>query len=570
MIMFAVIAIGVNRTVGPRVDSMVYFLVFPMNKTRKGSADVALNIRPAPSTVRTARTLGTAVAALSALAVLASCTSAVGERINAADGDAVDGGTVRIGASTDLSPKTLYSGINTAERAVIGNVFENLTRYDHDSLDPRPVLAESWETDDTTVTVNLQDDVSFHNGESLDSQDVKASFENYADPERAGQLARTAGQIEDIGTPDPLTVEFTFGQPINNIFDLFEHVPIIEDSTLDGFNAGTDFTGTGPYSFDHWDKGNSFSLDSFDDHHDGGPQLDGIEVVVVPDSQTQFAQLRSGQLDVLPEAAPRDAEALGDNDLFTVFDTPGTGDAYYAGFNVDSPTFADKRVRQAVALTMDRDRILEEVYQGRGVTQSLPWSEDSPAYDREKNDTYQRDVDRARDLVAAVEDENGPLPQPTLNYRSGSSTEQNNAQIIAANLAEIGIDLTLEPLENGVQLEKLRNSGFSDMWLLGHGFGQFVPSTLTVSAFPFNSEKNASNFQDHAYSAAAQDAWTTGDAESPEAHAAYDRLNDILLDEAFLVELLRPDTPIVTTSTLHDVQWGKRGELTFANAYFTE
>lgn len=517
------------------------------------------------------------MAALTALAVLASCTSAVGERLDAADGDAVDGGTIRVGTSTDLSPKTLYSGGEFSELAITGNVFENLTKYDHDGLEPQPVLAESWDVtkpDDksngTTVTVNLRDNVTFHNGEKLDSEDVKASFENYSDPSRSGQLARTAQQITTIDTPDPSTVVFDADQQINNIFDLFEFVPIIEDSTIDDFNTGADFTGTGPFTFDEWQRGSHLDLGANEDYWGKTPTIDGIEVVVVPDEQTQFAQLRSGQLDLLPHANPRDAEALENNDLFNVTEASGTGETYYTGMNVRSPTFRDKRVRQAVALAADRDRILEEVYQGRGHTQSLPWPENSPAYDEEKNNTYQRDTEHARELVEQVEQENGPLPPTKLTYAGASSKEKNTAQILAANLEGIGIKVELEPLEAGVVSEKLRNSGFEGIWLLSHNFVQYAPSTLTVSAFPFNSEKNASNFYDDDYKKAAQDAWTAGDPESTDAQAAYGRLNDTLLDQAFLVELLRPDAPIVTSSNLHDVGWTKRSELTFADAYFTE
>lgn len=521
-----------------------------------------------------------AAAALTGLALLTSCTSAVGERLDAADGEAVDGGTVRVGTAEDLSPKTLYAGIGTAERTVTANVFENLTTYDHDSsgtdpggLEPQPVLAESWDVDSsdgTTVTVHLRDDVTFHNGDDLDSDDVRASFENYADPARAGQFSRTAQQITDIGTPDPLTAVFRFAEPINNIFDLFAHVPVLDDATVDDFNAGTGFNGTGPFTFDTWQKGNHFSLTANDDYRTGRPTLDGVDVVVVPDAQTQFAQLRSGQLDVLSEAQPRDAEALEDNDLFTVFNTTGTGGTYYAGMNVEAPTFRDKRVRQAVGLAVDRDRILDEVYQGRGYTQSLPWPQDSPAYDGEKNDTYQRDTDRARQLVEDVEADAGPLPTATLSYRGSDQTQRNTAQIVAANLADVGIDVDLEPLEAGVHAEKLRSGSFDGLWLLSHDFVQYDPSSLIVNAFPFNSEKNASNFHDDAYSAVTQRAWTAGDPQGPEAQAAYDDLNDILLDEAFLVELIRPDSPVVTSSALHDVGWTKRSELTFADAYFTE
>lgn len=122
-------------------------------------------------------------------------------------------------------------------------------------------------------------------------------------------------------------------------------------------------------------------------------------------------------------------------------------------------------------------------------------------------------------------------------------------------------------------IDRLRGGTFDGLWVLGHSFAQYTPSTLSVSAFLFNSEKNASNFLDDNYATDATDAtdaWTVADPDGPEASTIYRRLNKDLLEDAFILELVAPDSPLVTTSALHGVTWSKRSELDLAHAYLTE
>ncbi len=266
------------------------------------------------------------------------------------------------------------------------------------------------------------------------------------------------------------------------------------------------------------------------------------------------------------DGGARDAEVLEGNDLFRVLDRTGVDGNIYAGLNTRHPGLTDGRVRQAIGSTIDRDHILEEVFRGRGRATSLPWPTYSPAYDEVANEHYTRDTDRARQLLAEAGGAE-TVPEIPVSYTAGSGSEQNIAQIIAANLDEIGLRTRLDPQENTVMIDRLRSGSFDGLWVLGHSFAQYTPSTLSVSAFPFNSAKNASNFLDDDY---ATDAWTVADADSPGASTIYRRLNNDLLEDAFILELVAPDSPLVTTSALHGVTWSKRAELDLAHAYLTE
>lgn len=505
--------------------------------------------------------------ALVAALALTGCTSAVAARKDAASGQRVAGGIVRVGSGIDLRPASIYSGGTTPAATITGLVFETLTRYEKDDLTPRPVLAKSWQVSDDgkAISISLRDDARFADGASLTAADVQASFENYADPSHTGQLARVAQQISSFEIHDDHDITFHLENQINNLFDLFDRVPIIERSTIADFNVGKTFSGTGPFEFDSWTPGSSITFSRNPNYWGEPATIDGVEVVVTPNEQTLASQVRSGQLDLVDAINPRDAEAFSSSPLYHVEDKVGAENLVYAGFNVNAPGLQDKRVRQAIAYAIDRQRILDEVYRGRGSTASLPWSRYSPAFDAQKNERFGRDLDKARELLA----EAGPVPPQTLTYTSNSLRYQNIAQIIQANLRDIGIDVTLEPVEATDLSTRLTEGKFSSMWLLEHSFGQFTPSTLVTSAFPFNSKKNASNFLDADYDSHVVKSWRNADPLGPESRSAYAALNDDFLDDVFLTDLVAPEMPLLTGSNLHDVDWLKRGEINLSHAYFT-
>lgn len=501
-----------------------------------------------------------------AVGLLSACTSAVGQQATAADGEPVEGGTVRIGTTSDLTPSLVFAGTKPSEQTLTGLVYDQLVSYPADGLDPQPELAESWRVspDSLAISLDLREDVTFHDGRPFTSKDVEFSLRTYADPAYAGQLARVAQMITGYDTSDPHRIELKLADRANNIFDLLAIVPIIDEGSFEGWVTGEEYIGTGAFEFVEWYPGSRVEFKANREYWGGAPTVDGAELLVIPDQQTQFSQLRSGQLDLLADSLPRDVKAVEDNPTFSVVNTAGTGSMVYAGANVTAPGLDDPQVRQAINLVVDRKRIVEEVYQGRARATSLPWPKYSPAYEADA-DEPERDVERARKLVDQV----GNIPPITISYGTNSLEHQDIAQIIAANLAELGIETTLEPVEYTTIISQLRNGSFPGLWILGHGFAQYNPATLVTSAFPFNSAKNSSNFVDKAYAADVQRSWRTTDPSSPEAVAAYRALNDHLLNQSFVIELVSPDSEVITAGNLHGIGWSKRGELDLSDAYFT-
>lgn len=217
---------------------------------------------------------------------------------------------------------------------------------------------------------------------------------------------------------------------------------------------------------------------------------------------------------------------------------------------------------------MDRERILEEVYRGRGRSSALPWPTYSPAYDPAA-DQPNRDLEKARRLVEEAAAE-GEIPVLPITVPSSSLPLQSTAQIVADNLEEIGVRTRIEPLDPATNTNHLINGTYPGLWVYSHTFAQYHPATLVTAAFPFNTEKNASNFHDEDYSRHATQAWQVPDPDGEEAQAAYRELNRDLLEHNFLIELALPETEVLTSGSLAGVSWNKFGLYDLSEAHFTQ
>lgn len=500
---------------------------------------------------------------------LTGCTSAVQQaRTENANATAQEGGRLRIATTRDLVPATFYQGASDAQTLIAGLVYDHLIDYPADSLEPQPKLATGWQIspDGRTVTVDLREGVTFHDGRPFTSADVEFSLKAYADPAHVGQLARTAQAITAYDTSAPHRIVLTLAHPVSNLFDLFAIAPIIDQNTAAQFFAGERYNGTGAFTFTNWTKGTKLDFSANPAYWDGKPRLDGVELQIVPDQQTQAAQLRSGQLDLVLTPSVRDADAFATTPGFEAVSATGTLVSNYLGTNVTAPGLSDVRARIAIALAVDRDRILEEVFQGHGSNANLPWPEYSPAFDSGLNRTHGTDEAAARALLAEV----GPLQPIPLAYIAGDPNGERIAQIVQSDLAEVGVTVTLEPKESTLFLKDLVAGTHRGLWIAGHTFAQYNPATLTVSAYPFNSDKNSSNFVDAEYKANAEAAWKSADPTSADARAAYAALNDDLLENLFLIELVTDTRRYVATSNVHDVTWSKKNELDLSKTYLTE
>jgi peptide/nickel transport system substrate-binding protein len=504
-------------------------------------------------------------------ATLSGCASAVQQASSGGDGKVTDGGVLKVGVATDLLPATPFSNASDATNVLIGLVYDSLVDYPPDSLEPKPALATSWKLakDGKSLTLQLRKGVKFHTGRELTSKDVEFSIKTWADPAWAVQFQRTAAAVTHFDTSDPHAITLGFDHPVSNIFDLLDALPIIDQDTFADLKAGKKYVGTGPFKFDSWTPGSQLTFSRNDDYWGGKPHLKGVQAKVVGDAQSEVSQLRSGQLDAIIGASNRDLESLAKGKKFDVEQLKGAEQQVYVGTNLANPELKDPRLRKAIAYAVDRNRIAKDVFRGAGYAVALPWPKYSPAYDAKLNHTYDRDLTKARALVKQAST-GGARPTLPLEYDAGNSNLEATAQIVQSNLQEIGIKVELQPVDHAQFIKELIGAKFKGLWILIHSYAQYTPSTLAVSAYPFNADHNASHFVSKAYQAQANGAWETPDGTGKKAQAAYQQLNKTWIDNQFLIELSVLYSQIAHTPRLHDISWSKRQELHLDKAYLSK
>ncbi|MEU5693124.1 ABC transporter substrate-binding protein [Actinosynnema sp. NPDC020468] len=519
-------------------------------------------------TTLTRRALFTALGGAALLLATSACQSAVDAQTSTGATSAAPkaGGVAEVGVNIDLVPANVFTNSNASITTLVGLVYDTLVRYDLSGVEPKPRLATEWKAadDGRTVTLKLRSGVKFHSGRAFSSADVKFSLQSYADPKWNGQLLSTAKTITGIDTPAADQVVLHLEHPVANLYDLLETVPIIDSDTAADIGTGKKFVGTGAFRFEEWKPNTELKFTRNDDYWDGKPYLDGVHVRIIPDAQSLLAAVKSGQVQLARGIGYRDAETAGTTPGLHATNLEGAELQAYVGLNVTAPGLEDPKVRQAVAFALDKERIIKEVFRDRGYPTSLPWPKTSPAYDKDLDGRYHHDVAKAKSLLAEYGKE---VPEIPLTYVGNDQVFTAIAQIVQNNLAEAGIKVKLDPVDSTQFVKQLIGAQFPGLWTTNHSWAQFTPSTLTVSAYPFNARRNASKFSSQTYTDAAEKAWqlpANGDAK-----AAYKELSNQLLDGAFLAEIGVVFEQVVTRDQLQGFTWSKRRELDLSKAHLT-
>lgn len=355
-------------------------------------------------------------------------------------------------------------------------VYEPLVRLDED-LQIVPAVAESWafSPDGQQLTFSLDPNATFHDGSSVTSADVKASFERILN-EDTGAVARANFlSIESIETPDDKTVVFNLSQPDTPMLTAMTDVnaAVVPASEIAAGTIGTQTIGSGPFKLDSWDPNSRASLSANAAWAGGKPGIDGIDISVLPDETAILAAMRTGQIDfallndpLVATLVPREADLQLNREPVLSY--------HVLQLNPSREPLTELGVRQAISCAIDRQAVLDTASLGEGrVTGPLT----IPAYASDTGDLfcYQQDVEKARQLLADAGYPNG-FSATVIAATGEPPTAASEAQVIQAQLAEIGIDLDIEMMELNVYIDAWLAADF-DMAVALNG-GRADPFTM--------------------------------------------------------------------------------------------
>ncbi len=387
----------------------------------------------------------------------------------------------RVKDAIGLDPSHQTDGLSLN---ISSEVFENLVKFKPGTFAVIPDVASGWKTapDGKTWTFTLRPGLKFSDGTPLDAAAVKFNFDRWrltGDPYRgnypygyyASMFGGFPGAIVDVQAPSATSVVMKLKTPFG---------PFLRNLAMPSFALGSpdaikkDVAGfelapvaSGPYTVGEWVKDDHITLRA-NPNWDGRKPLAYQTVIVrdIPDQSTSVLEMKKGDVDILTDPRPDDANDLAKQSGVKLYTQPSNNIAYVA-MNVEKPPFGNLLVRRAVEYAIDKAAIAKGFY-ALGAVVADNWTPPNMAGGDPALKAYPHDVAEAKALLAQAGLAHGFATQlyyPT-SPRPYMPEPQRIAEAIQADLKAAGIEVTLEPYEFSVFLTKVRN-GEHPMCLIG-------------------------------------------------------------------------------------------------------
>lgn len=414
---------------------------------------------------------------------------------------------------TTLDPGVVQDG-DTID--MLQQIYEGLVAWGEDNT-PHPNLAERWDIEDggKTYVFHLKKGVKFHNGREVTAEDFKWTWERNGSPELASEtltsylgdvvgvkeMKESNGKIKTISgvtVVDKYTLKVQIDKPRPYFLGKLTYIvsAVLPKEAVDGgreISKVEQMVGTGPFKATSYAPDQLMVMDAFADYHGGKPPVDKIERPVMLDSLTRLNKFKSGELD-LCLIERQDVKSIQDDPKFaSMLHFAPRPSIFYIGMNVtgkDYKPFADRNVRRAIAMAIDRDRICKQVLGGIN----------EPAYGivppgvlghRPKADFIPYNVEEAKKLLAAAGYPEGKgMPAIELRFRDARPDIKIVAEFVAAQLKEnLGMNVSLKVTEWKAYLERYnrgQNPFYHMRWAADYLDAQNFLSTMLATFGPEN------------------------------------------------------------------------------------
>lgn len=344
------------------------------------------------------------------------------------------------------------------------NIFETLTKINPDGS-VSPLLAESWEVspDLKTYTFRLRKGVKFQNGQPFSAETVKFSLERAGSEKSTNKDKRSFSGLK-IRVIDAFTIEVVT-QEIDPdfLFVMGQGTSIIVEPKSAATNT-TQPVGTGPYKLGQWQKGASITLMAWPEYRDANKiRIKRATFRFIPDSAAQVAALMAGDVDAFPRATPRSVPQFQKDPRFQVIVSGSRAKTILAINNGRKP-LNDVRVRKAIAAAIDRKTIIEGAAEGYGVPIGSHYVPGAFGY-VDTTGINPHNLDKAKALLkeAGVQ-----LPLKLTMTLPPAPYARQGGEIIAAQLAKVGIEVKLQNVEWAQWLSGTYGNKQYDLTMISH------------------------------------------------------------------------------------------------------
>jgi peptide/nickel transport system substrate-binding protein len=492
---------------------------------------------------------GLSAALLTACAPTAAPTTGGESAPAASEGEApaaggpTQGGTLRLMGHQEVSgmgPQNLGASV---EQTVVYAIHNALLQGD-ELLVSKPVLAESYEVseDGLTYTFTLNQGVKFHNDADFTAADVVYTYDFYRNPDNATTNVNTFLGIESVEAPDDYTVVVNMASVNAASLVSWAEVPIVQSTYHAEVGEEVYPTapiGTGPYKLVNWVPAEVVELEAFEDHFRGRANIDFIRQEVVPDASVRAIAIETGDSDAcLWPLLVEDSKRLAEDPENYSVRVSSSGGIKHIPLNNQVPALAEKEVRQALLHALDRQRIVDELWNGAAKVAHTHYSPKFAFFSKSEDPStthYDYSVDAAAALLDGagwtpgadgIREKDGVRLSFTCTTITGDTARRPIAELAQQMLSEVGVEMLLEEAPVSAILEALP-AGEMEASLFNWTYGSIDPD-------PADTLRTGGSTNFNNYSNARVDELITLGVQTvvpEERQAIYHEMQDIIVDE---------------------------------------
>jgi len=443
------------------------------------------------------------------------------------------GGILKVGLQADPTSLDPQKTSLTALFHVTEHIYSMLVRLKPD-LTVEPDLAEKWDisADGKTYTFTLRKGVKFHSGKPLVAADVKYTFDRLVDKATASPNATLLAPAESVAAPNETTVVITLKTAdasfLTNL--VAPATAIINKDAVDKYGDLTkNADGTGPFKFKEYVPNTRVVLERNPEYFEAGkPYVDGIEMTIASDDTARTAAVKTGTVDFIEYAPLKDIPSLKTDTSLSLAGDQNTN-IRFVGLNVTRKPYNDLKVRQAIALAVDREAVLGPAVFGFGTPtlEIFPPGYWAGLGTKPPN----ADIAKAKQMLADAGYPSGF--NTTILSWSQYSFLSNAAVVFQEQLKQIGISADINLEENAAFIKDYLDNNFD---LTVSGTSAYVdPNDVYFRNFGTGQPSNAVRYSNpKADELIAAGVATTDQAKRKQ---VYQQLQQLLLDEAPWINL---------------------------------
>ncbi len=483
------------------------------------------------------QTVGRAAVAGAAAAGAFAMTPTIrpAQRSLAQDAEPRPGGILRMGMQSDPGALDTQLQSLTAAWHVVEHIYSRLTKIEPD-MSVAPELAESWDIseDGLTYTFNLHQGVMFHNGREVQAADVVYSLERLVNPETASPSAADLASVESFEAADEYTAILNLSAPDASLLSnlagasciIFPPEVIEEHGDLTQVAVGS-----GPFRFIDYVPNTQVTLERFEDYFEAPlPYLEGVELLIAATDTSRTAALVQGTVDFIEYVPSQDIELLEADESIKL-----AGDAIsqirMIGINLTREPFTDVRVRQAIAIAVDRGPIIDASLFGFGTATDVVLAQGHWAA-LERPEPPGPDIEGAMALLAEAGFPDGF--DTTITGWAEYGFLANSAIVVQEQLKQIGIEAEMNLLDTGTMGQTVYVDNDFDLAVTGTS-GWVDPGSVFLDNFRTGENGNFVGYSNAEVDELIAQGAAATDLE--ERAASYRRIQEILLEELPWVNL---------------------------------